>query len=79
MKMIHTFLITFLVGVFFGLPGSVDAWNSQKQYDQYGSSHTYDKGKRHHQRYDHSYPNPTLHIKVVHLTEHVSQEYSAPL
>lgn len=56
MKMIHTFLITFLVGVFFGLPGSVDAWNSQKQYDQYSSSHTYDKGKRHHQRYDQSYP-----------------------
>lgn len=56
MKMFYTFLSIFLVGVFFGLPGSVDARNSQKNYDQYDSSHTYDKNKRHHKRYDHSYP-----------------------
>ena len=56
MKMIITILITFLVGIFFGFPGSVDARNSQKQYNHNGSSHTYDKRKRHLKRYDQSYP-----------------------
>jgi hypothetical protein len=44
--------------LFFWVTGSAGAWGSQRRYydDPHGSSYTYDKGKRHHPRYDRSCP-----------------------
>lgn len=58
MKSLHLYIVMVLALLFFWVTGSAGAWNSQRRYydDPHGSSYTYDKGKRHHPRYDRSYP-----------------------
>lgn len=57
MKSLHLSIAMFLALVFFWITGSADAWNSQRRYyDPHGSGYTYDKGKKHHPRYDRNYP-----------------------